>query len=247
MRRADNWRVTSKIAPMSFVACNAHRSCRSPNLPTRLMTSEVSQATITPGSRSAGKMLKEAREAKGMHLTVVATNLRVPVERVQALEEDRYNDLPDLVFARALAMSLCRQIKIDPTPILAHMPDRDPSRSVRVTAAISAPLGGVVDPASKPHKVWIALGFMLILALIGFGLNLHTSGDSRPNTSVEAPGLPPNFEPSPNANVAAPNDPANPDPSAPSNDAPAGTVGAPVGSSSAQPKGLSPSPTATQP
>lgn len=190
-------------------------------------------------------MLKEAREARGMHLTVVATNLRVPIERVRALEEDRYTDLPDLVFARALAMSLCRQIKIDPAPILAHMPERDPSRSVRVTAAISAPLGGVVDPASKPHKLWVAVGFLVVLALIGFGLNLQTGESPRPNTSVETPGLPPNFEPSSTGNVATPNDPANPGVS--STEAPAGTIGAPPGASPAQPKGLGAPSTATQP
>ncbi len=211
------------------------------------MTSEVFQATISPGSRSAGAMLKEAREARGLHLTVVATNLRVPLERIRALEEDRYTDLPDLVFARALAMSMCRQIKIDPAPILAQMPDRDPLRSVRVTAAISAPLGGVVDPAAKPHKVWLALGFLVLLALIGFGLNLHTPDEARPNTSVETPGLPPNLEPPAAGPSALPNDPANPNPTAASTDAPAGTVVAPAGASPAQPKGLGASSTATQP
>jgi cytoskeleton protein RodZ len=66
--------------------------------------------------------LKEAREAAGLHIAALAAALKVPVKKLEALEAGRYSELPDLTFARALASSACRQLKVDPTPILQQIP-----------------------------------------------------------------------------------------------------------------------------
>lgn len=73
-----------------------------------------------------GALLREAREAQGMHVAALAVSLKVPVRQIEALEADRLDQLPDLVFARALAASVCRQLKIDPQPVLAHLPQGQP-------------------------------------------------------------------------------------------------------------------------
>lgn len=67
-------------------------------------------------------LLKQAREACGVHLAGLASALKVPVRKLEALEAGRYDELPDLTFARALASSACRQLKIDPQPVLAQIP-----------------------------------------------------------------------------------------------------------------------------
>ncbi len=159
------------------------------------MTTEVDTVMPPAGATSAGALLKKAREAKGIHISVMATTLRVPLERIRALEDDRWNDLPDLVFARALAMSVCRQLKMDSGPVLAGIPDPDPLRSVRVTAAISEPLGGVVNRSQSPSKIWLALGLLLVFLFLWVALSMQVGSDSRPSTSVEATGLPPNPAP----------------------------------------------------
>jgi cytoskeleton protein RodZ len=66
--------------------------------------------------------LKEAREAAGLHIAALAAALKVPVKKLEALEAGRYSELPDLTFARALASSACRQLKVDPAPILQQIP-----------------------------------------------------------------------------------------------------------------------------
>lgn len=66
--------------------------------------------------------LKEAREASGLHIAALAAALKVPVRKLEALEAGRYSELPDLTFARALASSACRQLKVDPAPILEQIP-----------------------------------------------------------------------------------------------------------------------------
>ena len=81
---------------------------------------------------SAGDMLRQAREAHGLDVAVVAAALKVPVQKIEALEDDDIDALPDPVFARALAASMCRALRIDPKPVLAKLPDaRNPGLHTR--------------------------------------------------------------------------------------------------------------------
>jgi cytoskeleton protein RodZ len=71
---------------------------------------------------SAGTLLRRAREAEGLHIAALAVALKVPVKKIEALEADRLHELPDIVFVRALAASVCRALKIAPAPILERLP-----------------------------------------------------------------------------------------------------------------------------
>lgn len=74
------------------------------------------------GGVTAGGMLKAARHASGMHIAALSVALKVPVKKLEALEADDYVVLPDTVFVRALASSVCRTLKVDAAPILALLP-----------------------------------------------------------------------------------------------------------------------------
>ena len=71
---------------------------------------------------SPGALIREAREASGIHVDVLAAALKITVDRLEALESDQYAALPDIVFSRALASSACRILRIDPAEVLALMP-----------------------------------------------------------------------------------------------------------------------------
>lgn len=71
---------------------------------------------------TAGAMLREARERQGMHIAMLAAMMKVTPRKLEALESDRYEELPDLAFVRALAQSVCRTLKVDPEPVLAKLP-----------------------------------------------------------------------------------------------------------------------------
>ena len=73
----------------------------------------MSEGVATHDGVSAGTLLREAREAAGLHVSTLAANLKVPVRKLEALEEDRYDLLPDAVFVRALASSVCRTLKVE--------------------------------------------------------------------------------------------------------------------------------------
>lgn len=79
---------------------------------------------------SAGALLRQARQSAGMDIAVLAGALKVPVSKLQALENDDFTVLPDAVFARALASSVCRTLKVDPAPVLGQLPQGQAPRLV---------------------------------------------------------------------------------------------------------------------
>lgn len=76
----------------------------------------------SPQTGNAGAALRAARENAGLHIGALAVSLKVPVKKLEALESGDLEQLPDAVFARALAASVCRTLKIDPEPVLALLP-----------------------------------------------------------------------------------------------------------------------------
>ena len=71
---------------------------------------------------SAGALLREARQAQGLDIATLANLLKVPVQKLEALEQDQFDLLLDPVFARVLASSMCRILKLDPAQILQRLP-----------------------------------------------------------------------------------------------------------------------------
>ena len=87
---------------------------------------------------SAGALLRQARQAQGVALGDLAATLKVPVEKLQALEDEDWQRLPDVVFMRALAQTICRTLHLEAAPVLALLPQQ------KVTAL--APQGGLNAP-----------------------------------------------------------------------------------------------------
>ena len=119
---------------------------------------------------SPGKLLRDARVASGMHIESIAFALKVPVSKIEALETDRWEALPDAVFARALASSVCRVLKLDPAPVLALLPQTTahflPSMESGVNAAFRdgserSRSRSVVARVTRP------LGLTVIVLLVG--------------------------------------------------------------------------------
>lgn len=121
---------------------------------------------------SAGAMLRGAREKAGLHIGALAVSLRIPVNKLEALEADRLDLLPDVVFARALASTVCRALKLDPGPVLRKLPDQAIRRlklDVRLgTASFDTPGMGwrlpLLSRLSKPAVITVAV--LLVAALV---------------------------------------------------------------------------------
>jgi cytoskeleton protein RodZ len=93
----------------------------------------------SPGDLTAGMLLRQAREATGLHIAALAVSMKVPVKKLEALEADRLEELPDAVFIRALAASVCRTLKVDPAPVLSKLPQSVAPRLDKSERGVSLP------------------------------------------------------------------------------------------------------------
>ncbi len=127
---------------------------------------------VQAAGESAGKLLRNAREAQGLHIAALAVSLKVPVKKLEALEADRFDLLPDAVFVRALASSMCRALKVDPSEILARLPQTTKPRLSSDQQNINTPFRMPADgPSPSPlaplkRPVVLAVIALLLGALV---------------------------------------------------------------------------------
>lgn len=101
-------------------------------------------------SASAGELLRQARVRAGVELSALAVALKVSVKKLEALESDRYDQLPDAVFVRALASSVCRALKVDPGAVLALLPQSRTPRLDHDEVGLNTPFHTPGDVAKTP-------------------------------------------------------------------------------------------------
>lgn len=124
---------------------------------------------------SAGAQLRAAREARGMHIGLLATTLKVPVRKLELLEGDRLDELHDATFVRALALSVCRVLKCESGPVLEALPAQEAVAETleQVGRGMNAPFSQrsvtsmAVRSALGGRGRWVA-GLILLLAGAGW-------------------------------------------------------------------------------
>ncbi|RFP82433.1 helix-turn-helix domain-containing protein [Hydrogenophaga borbori] len=187
--------------------------------------SELGEQTLESAPAASRPVrLSEAREAAGLHIAALAAALKVPVRKLEALEAGRYEELPDLTFARALASSACRQLRIDPAPVLEQIPlnpkpalrDSDSTINAPFKPASEAPAASPLTWLSRPALLG-AIALLLAALVVMFLPDMEPAdvAQGTPDTAQEAaapaapaaaPGLP-IFQPS-EATPGAPSAPA---------------------------------------
>lgn len=141
------------------------------NLPLGVQDTNVS----TPG-----QIIRQAREGLGLHIVALAAALKVPVRKLEALEANRWEELTDTTFTRALASSVARHLKIDAGPVLAGLPSaalaqlNSPAGLGRVDAG-----GASVGLASAPvmawgRTTWVVVALLFAAVLLYFSPELKS-------------------------------------------------------------------------
>lgn len=122
---------------------------------------------------TAGAALRRARESRGLHIAALAAMLKVPQSKLEALEADRHQDLPDATFARALARAVCRALKVDAEPILALLPRGSEAALDRVTPGLNQPFREratsqepLLSPQLFKSPVMLGVAALLLAALL---------------------------------------------------------------------------------
>ena len=125
----------------------------------QIAVSSLSESDMTTG---AGDALRQARETAGLHIAALASVLKVPVKKLEAMEGNRFDLLPDAVFVRALAASICRTLKIDAAPILALLPMTPSSRLTLPGTSMNETFRSPGD--SPGPSAWMQLSRPTVLA-----------------------------------------------------------------------------------
>lgn len=106
------------------------------------MSSILSEAGLGSGAaaprQTAGAWLREARQQRGLHIVALAAMLKVPQAKLEALEADRWQELPDTTFVRALAKAICRVLNVDAAPVLALLPSSE-DRELTMSRGLNQP------------------------------------------------------------------------------------------------------------
>ena len=158
---------------------------------------ESRSSSTASSDDTAGAVLKKAREEAGLHIAALAASLKVPVRKLEALEANRWDELTDPTFTRALASSVARHLKLDPAAVLLAMPTGKP-----VPLVISSGLGNAAPSRGKralpsvPVLGW-AIAALLLTALAMYFLptwwpttaevTAPVGSDSTAKTDVVAP------------------------------------------------------------
>lgn len=103
------------------------------------MSEIAADGAVRNGVVTAGRLLREARQAQGLHVAALANAIKVTPRKLELLESDRLDELPDATFSRALAQTVCRSLKIDSGPVLALLPASGGHRLERLGEGLNTP------------------------------------------------------------------------------------------------------------
>jgi cytoskeleton protein RodZ len=140
------------------------------------------------GDASAGALLRRAREKQGTHIAALAAAIKVAPRKLELLEADRFDELPDPSFTRALAQAVCRALKIDPAPVLALLPQAGDRPLESVGKGINTPFRerSTRMPGSD-RPIWQRAGFWLPIVVIAIAVALYFM-PSRLISTLSMPG-----------------------------------------------------------
>jgi len=133
--------------------------------------SELADTPVAAKVLSVGQQLQRARLDAGLSLENLSARLKVSVPRLQAFENDQFEQGPNLHIGRAMVASVARFLGLDAQALLAQMPQPKPQVAA---PAMHEAVGGFGKESRLKMRSdergpispiwWIAL---VLLALIG--------------------------------------------------------------------------------
>ena len=130
-------------------------------------------AAAMPGAgtarTTAGSLLRQARLAQGLHIGALAASIKVTQRKLELLESDQFDQLPDATFTRALAQAVCRTLKVDAAPVLALLPPPLSHRLEQISEGLNTPFAD--RPGRLVPREWasVATPALWLAALLVLG------------------------------------------------------------------------------
>jgi cytoskeletal protein RodZ len=184
---------------------------------------KIEPVVTTPASQQRapgeglGDSLRRARSDRGLSLADLEARTKIRAKYLAALEDERFEDLPPLPFARGFLHALARELDLDIDPLARRLED-----AMARTAAPSIQswrrLDGAVVPAIQPSRLRRLAGTVVVVTLVvGGALTVYFAQQLRRlsepatlpvppevSTPVAAPAAAPPVEPTPGVVPPAP-------------------------------------------
>ena len=121
-----------------------------------------------PGlEQSLGETLRGAREAKGLELSDIAKTTHVRSEYLKALEEGRFEDLPENIYTKNYLKLYAKEVGLEPARMLAlYARERGQAAGAAVPVTAEGEPAPVRRPARRPVRVGPWLPTLLVVALV---------------------------------------------------------------------------------
>ena len=148
----------------------------------RIHLREISDEADTPLD-TVGQDLRAARLRRGDDLASVSRALKIRKDHLEALEEDRFEQLPGRAYAIGFVRSYADYLGIDPVQSVERFKQEIAGRGSDALPAASLP--SVEEDRQLPHG-WIIIAAVVVL-LVGYGVyRLAVSADSLVNQPIAA-------------------------------------------------------------
>jgi hypothetical protein len=127
------------------------------------------RSIASDAATSLGAYLRRHRERRGIGLVEVSRATRIPASSLDALERDRFDELPGEVFVRGFLKAYAQVIRLDPADVLARYTSS--RRGVFVTP-LPVPTALQVVHDGQGHRFGVAIAFVLLLILLSLALSI---------------------------------------------------------------------------
>jgi cytoskeletal protein RodZ len=119
-------------------------------------------------TETIGALLRRQREQRRMSLHEVSRVTRIPLASLEAIEADRYDDLPGEVFARGFLRAYAQAVGLSSHDVLARY-----TQSRRVAIVTPLPVASPVQPSRLgTRRFGVAIAFVVLLILFTLALSI---------------------------------------------------------------------------
>lgn len=134
-----------------------------------------------------GHALAEARAARGLSIDDMAMRLKFAPRQLEALEADRYDELPGNAIVRGMVRNYAHVLEIDAAPLVAELEQRlqaDP------TAVRPSDMHIPIREGGKDGRGLLVLSLIVLIAVGAFALDWYV----RDRRAVQTAHVPPNTQ-----------------------------------------------------
>jgi cytoskeletal protein RodZ len=125
--------------------------------------------SIEPMNENLGSFLKLERERRGMSAVELSRVTRIPLASLEAIECDRFDELPGEVFVRGFLKAYAQAVGLVPDEVVARY-----TSSRRIAYVTPLPVQTPLQAAreGQGRRFGVAIAFVLLLILLSLALSI---------------------------------------------------------------------------